>query len=216
MNFGQLKTQVQNKIDYGDQTTKVPTYINSAIHILEEEDDWSHMESALTGNLTTSVDYIAIPTRYKSCKNHIFITDGTRQKAVVKADYGEMLLLYPDGSSAKSLPKRFARKESESKFIVRPYPEKTYAYELLANVYSADLVADADSNWWTANKWELVMYGALIQYELDSGAELKLGTEEMPLSPVILYTNLLTKVKNNNVRERVTQGVAYSSVAYVH
>lgn len=216
MNFGELQTQVKNKIDYGDQATKVPTYINSAIHILEEEDDWPHMESVLTGNLTTSVDYIAIPTRYKNCKYHIFITDGARQKAVVKAAYGEMLLLYPDGSSAKSLPRRFARKESGSKFIVRPYPEKTYAYELLANVYSADLVADGDSNWWTANKWELVMYGALIQYELDSGVELKLGTEEAPLSPAILYAGLLTKVKNNNIRERNVQGVAYSSVAYVH
>lgn len=214
MNFGELQTQVSNKIDYGDQAAKIPTYINSAIHILEEEDDWPHMENKATGNLTTSVDFIAIPTRYKNTKS-LFITDDTKQKEVHIGEYSEIIQDYPSGSNSKSLPKRFAEKYSESNFIVRPYPDKTYAFEMLTNVFSADLSASADSNWWTANKWEIVMYGALIQYELDSGEQLKLGTEEMPLSPTILYQGLLSILKLNRKRRKYTKGIAYSKASYV-
>ena len=215
MNFGQLQTQVSNKIDYGDQTTKIPTYINSAIHQLEEEDDWPHMESKLSGNLTTSVDYIAIPTRYKNCKYRLFVTDSDKQKPVVKCEYDALIDAHPYGSTKKNLPLRFAEKTSESNFIVRPYPDKTYAYELLVNVFSADLAADADTNYWTDNKWEIVMYGALIQFELDSGEQLKFGTEEMPLSPAMLYQQLLGLLKRNRKLRKYTGGFAYSSAAYV-
>ena len=215
MNFSDLQTQVSNKIGYGDQSSKIPTYINSAIHQLEDEDDWSHMESKLSGNLTTSVDYIAIPTRYKNCKYRMFVTDSDVQKPVVKCEYDALIEAHPYGSTKKGLPLRFAEKPSESNFIVRPYPDKTYAYELLVNVYSVDLVADADTNYWTANKWEIVMYGALIQFELDSGEQLKLGTEEMPLSPTILYENLLRLLKRNRKLRKYAGGFSYSSAAYV-
>ena len=215
MNFGELQTQVLNKIDYGDQITKVPTYINSAIHQLEEEDDWPHMESKLSGDLTTSVDYIAIPTRYKNCKYRLFVTDSDVQKPVVKCEYDALIEAHPYGSTNKSLPKRFAEKPSESNFIVRPYPDKTYAYELLVNVFSADLSASGDTNYWTNNKWEIVMYGALVQFELDSGEQLKLGTEEMPLSPTILYMNLLNLLKRSRKLRKYAGGFAYSSAAYV-
>lgn len=214
MNFGELQTQVLNKIDYGDQSTKVPTYINSAIHILEEEDDWPHMENKVAGSLTTSVDYIAIPTRYKNSKS-LFITDDTEQKEVHIGEYSAIIREYPFGSNSKSLPKRFAEKYSESNFIIRPYPDKTYAFEMLTNVFSADLSASADSNWWTANKWEIALYGALIQFELDSGQQLKLGTEEAPLSPTILYQNLLGILRRSMKRRKYTKGIAYSKASYV-
>lgn len=214
MNFGDLQTQVSNKIGYGDQLTKIPTYINSAIHILEEEDDWPHMEKKATGNLTTSVDYIAIPARYKNSKS-LFITDDTKQKEVHIGEYSVIIKDYPSGSNSKNLPKRFAEKYSESNFIIRPYPDKTYAFEMLTNVFSADLSESADSNWWTANKWEIVLYGALIQYELDSGVQLKLGTEEAPLSPAILYGGLLAALKRSMKRRKYTKGIAYSKASYV-
>ena len=215
MNFGELQTQVSNKIGYGDQSSKIPTYINSAIHQLEDEDDWPHMESKLSGNLTTSVDYVAIPTRYKNCKYRLFVTDSDKQKPVVKCEYDALIEANPYGSTKKDLPLRFAEKPSESNFIVRPYPDKTYAYELLVNVYSADLVANSDTNYWTDNKWEIVMYGALIQFELDSGEQLKLGTEEIPLSPNILYQEQLRLMKRNRKLRKYTGGFAYSSAAYV-
>lgn len=214
MNFGELQTQVLNKIDYNDQSTKVPTYINSAIHILEDEDDWPHMENKATGSLTTSVDYIAIPTRYKNSKS-LFITDDTEQKEVHIGEYSEIIRSYPYGSNTKNLPKRFAEKYSELNFIVRPYPDKTYDYEMLTNIFSADLSASSDSNWWTANKWEIVLYGALIQYELDSGVQLKLGTEEMPLSPTILYQGMLAILKRSMKKRKYTKGIAYSKASYV-
>lgn len=214
MNFGELQTQLSNKIDYGDQSTKIPTYINSAIHVLEDEDDWPHMENKATGNLTTSVDYIAIPTRYKNTKT-LFITDDTEQKEVHIGEYSEIIRDYPFGSNSKGLPKRFAEKYSESNFIVRPYPDKTYAYEMITNVYSADLSASSDSNWWTANKWEIVMYGAMIQYELDSGAQLKLGTEEVPLSPTMLYKDLLGILRRSFKRRKYSKGIAYSKANYI-
>jgi len=215
MIFSALQTQVSNKIGYGDQSAKIPTYINSAIHLLEQTDDWPHMESKLTGNLTTSSDSISIPTRYKNCKYKMFITDGDKQKPVSKTDYDFMINMFPLGSSSKGLPKAFASKPSESKFIVRPYPDKTYPYELLVNVFSADLSDNADTNYWTNENWEIVMYRALIEFELDSGAQLKLGTEEVPLSPTLLYTNALAILKGNRIRERKTNSAFLATAGWV-
>ena len=213
MNFGELQTQVSNKVGYNDQSEKIPTYINSAIHQLEQEDDWPHMETRATGNLTSSQDYIAIPSKYKNVVT-LKITDSDQEIFLRKGSYETIINLYPFGITSKACLKRFAKKKSESNFIVRPYPDKTYAYELISNNYSTDLSASSDTNYWTDENWEIVMYGALIQWELDSGSKLTLGTEEVPLSPALLYANLLRILRRNRTTEKYTNGVAYASSVY--
>lgn len=218
MNFTELKTKITSLLDRSDYDTKVGGYINSAIHELEQDFDWRQMEAKATGNLTSIIDYIAIPARYKNTKS-LIITDSSnsnKQIVLTKKDYLFMIAQYPYGSDKKDTPKTYATKTSESNFVVRPYPDKTYAYELITNNFSADLVVTTnESNYWMTDMWKVVYYGSLIQYELDSGKRIVLGTEEAPITPTIFYKELLSKLKNNQINERKSRAQIYESVDYV-
>ncbi len=217
MNFTQLKTKITALLDRSDYNARAGEFINSAIHILEQTYDWRQMEAApVTGNLTTSGDYIAIPDRYKNVKS-LFITANTREKPLAKKDYFWIKSRYPYGTDGRGEPEVFATKTGESKFIIRPYPQQTYAYELIYNAFSADLVTDTnESNFWMSDMWEIVYYGALINYELDSGKKLEIGTEDAPLSPRILYDSLLGKLMKTQIDEELSHYPLYSGADYVY
>lgn len=217
MNFTQLKTKITTLLDRSDYDTRAGEFINSAIHILEQTYDWRQMEAApVTGNLTTSIDYIDIPARYKNVKC-LFITVDTREKPLSKKSYFWIKSHYPSGSNSKGEPEMFATKTGESKFVIRPYPQQTYAYELVYNAFSSDLVTDTnESNFWMSDMWEIVYYGALINYELDSGKKLDLGTADAPLSPRILYDSLLGKLMKTQTDEELSHYPLYSGADYVY
>ena len=217
MNFSGLITKITTLLDRSDYDTKAGEFINSAIHELEQTYDWRQMEAApLTGNFTTSIDYITIPSRYKNTKC-LFITVDTMEKPLAKKKYFWLKSHYPYGSNSKGEPEYFAIKTGESRFIVRPYPQQTYAYELVYNAFSSDLVVETnESNFWMEELWEIVFYGALIQYELDSGKKLELGTEESPMSPQLLYNNLLSKLIKAQIDEEISDYPIYTGVDYVY
>lgn len=214
MNFTELKTKITTLLDRADYDVLAGQFINAAIQELEQSFDWRQMETEYTGSITTSVDYIPMPTRYESCA-YLIITSNNRQKFLLKQDYAYMISKYPHGNSNPSEPKVFATKQSASRFIVRPYPEKTYTYELCTRSFSADLSDTNPTNFWMVEMWLIVFYGALIQYELDSGKKLQLGTEEFPLSPGILYQSLYAKLTKKQIDERRSRAPLYRGTDWV-
>lgn len=216
MDFTTLKTRITGLIDRSDYDTNAGIFINSAIHELEMSYNWRKMEaSPLTGNLTTSVDYVAIPTRYKRAKSFLITVD-TKEKPLAKKGYFWLKSHYPYGANSKGEPEAYAIKQGESRFYVRPYPQQTYAYELICDVFSEDLSDASPSNFWMTDMWEIVYYGALLQYELHSGKKLVLGTEDHPMSPTTLYNSLLPKLLKTHADEEYCDHPIYESVDYVY
>lgn len=217
MNFSGLITKITSLLDRSDYDTKAGEFINSAIHELEWSYNWRKMEAApVTGNLTTTVDYISIPSKYKRVKS-LFVTVDTIEKPLAKKSYFWLKSHYPHGTSSPGEPSIFAIKQGESKFYVRPYPQQTYSYELIYDVFSDDLVVNTnESNFWMTDMWEIVYYGALLQYELHSGKRLTLGTEDQPMSPATLYNGLLPKLLKAHADEEYCDHPIYESVDYVY
>ena len=163
MDWSTLKTRTTtalgNRSDIS--SAEIIEAINTPIHEAELEHNWRFMESKTSGNFTSSSDSITIPTRYKMMKA-FFITDNNKQEPLQKLDYTTLISWYPDGTNVKNTPSACALLEADSKIYVRPYPDATYAYELVVYVFSADLSDSNTSNWWLTNAWEILFYGALL------------------------------------------------------
>lgn len=165
MNFGALKSKLSLwTAQRTDFASELGDFINTAMHEVEKKYRWKHMLAKTTGNFTTTVDYLAIPTRYKEMR-FAFITADNSQIRLNKKSYETMIGLYNGGTTDIGQPTTIATAEWDNKFYVRKYPDKTYPYEIVTYNYSADLSADADTNWLTDNAHELLLYGALIEAE---------------------------------------------------
>lgn len=167
MNWTDLKTKVGDYAIRPDLvTTVIPDMINMALHDLEQDPEinWKHMESKTTGTVTSSTDTITIPTRYKEVK-YLSLTIDTKRRWLDKTSYSDLMTKYPYDSDLKTIPEKFALDTASSIFRLRPYPDDTYNYELTTYNYSADLSDSNLTNWFMANAWELLLYGALIEMQ---------------------------------------------------
>ena len=194
MNFTDLKSRITSLIDRSDYDTKAGVYINSAIHLLERRFDWLSMENRSTGTLT-STGYIAMPSKYKNSK--YFIVPDSDIVVLDKRSYGFIKSNY----STTGVPECFATLKSLSRIVIGPTPSQDYSYEFIYNKYSDDLTDASPSNFWMTDMWEVVYYGALIEYELDSGKKLMLGTEDAPLSPAILFERAYNELRMAEIDE---------------
>lgn len=160
MIFGQLKTKVADYLNRNDLTSIIPDFINQAMHRIEREHNFNCMQARITGTLTD--DTISEPVRFKEV-DALFLNINGALRRLTKDSYGHMLSIYPSGSLAKETPLLFARLTSVSKFYMRPYPDSAYSYEMIYYAYTADSSSDSDTNWWTNNAWEALLYGALLE-----------------------------------------------------
>lgn len=172
MNYGNLKTLVESYIHRSTSqiVANIPAWINSAMHKLERRHNWACMEDEDTGSLNSATDYITITTRYKNIKS-FFIEYNDRWVELDRRNYRNLIRLFPDDDNSKSIPESYSVSRAKGKVLVRPYPDTTYNYEITYRRYTADLSADIDTNFWTDNHYEILLYGALLQGELFAEAD---------------------------------------------
>jgi hypothetical protein len=209
MNFTELKASITSLIDRSDYDIKAGVFINSAIRGLEQRRNWLGMERLLSGTLTSSVNSIDIPEKYKSVK--YFIVPDSGIKILDKRSYDFIKANFP----TPGIPSCFATLKAINKFIIGPTPRQDYTYELIYNRYSNDLTDASPTNFWMEDMWEIVYYGALMRYELDSGSKLNLGTEEAPMSPTLLYEQAYTMLSMAENNEEFSDKPVYETIAGV-
>ncbi len=162
MTFSELKNKVINYLNRPDLSNIVGDFINMAMHRLEKENsgfgNWKCMEKRKT--VTTSEPYISIPSRYKEAI-WLKVIDGNRYYDLSKTSPQTALSLYPYIDESKGRPVIYSTIMATNEFLVRPTPDKEYTFDLYYYAYTADLVNDDDTNWWTENAWEVLLYGAL-------------------------------------------------------
>lgn len=205
MNYGEIKTLVQNAIHRS--TTKIvssiPAWINSAMHRLERRNNWRCMEDEDTDTFTSAQDYITIPTRYKNIKS-FFIEYNDQWYEPDRRNYRNLIKLFPDDDNLKSTPEAYAVSKAKGKVLVRPYPDTDYNYEITWRRYTADLSANSDTNFWTDNHYEILVYGALLEGEMFVEAD-KIKWRNM-------YDEMFSELKLAE-KEEETEG-AYQNIEY--
>ncbi len=142
-----------------DLTTIIPTLINQAQRKLEGE-PWNCMVNHATAPLTES--RISMPTNYISTI-WMKVLDNGIYWDVEHTDLGTIGIEYP--SPWTGLPQKFATDWARSEYVLAPAPDKTYTLDHYYYRHLDALSGDSDTNWWTTNAEELLVYGALIESE---------------------------------------------------
>lgn len=176
MTYSTLKTLVADTLVRDDLTSSIPNFITSAQRKIERGDpigierpiitkgDFKCMKAYATGALTSGSPYLTLPTRYKTTQA-FYVVSNSEHKLLNKKSLKYALTVYPNLTNDTGTPSIFATDDANSRFVVRVTPDSAYTYHLWYYNYLAELSADGDTNWWTINAWEMLLYGALMQAE---------------------------------------------------
>ncbi len=165
MTFGQLKSKVLAYLNRTDLIDIVGDFINIAMRKLEKDNsafgNWKCMEKRK--QTVTNEQYISIPTGYKE-PIWFSVIENNLYYPIKKVSQLDILENVYD-STQKGRPLYYATIYATQEFLLIPAPDKEYTFELYYYGYTPDLVDDSDTNWWTENAWEVLLYGALLEAE---------------------------------------------------
>lgn len=159
MTFGELQTVVADWLNRGDLTATIPTLIKMAQLQIERKYNFKYMEKKTT-SLVVSGGLVTVPSDYKEVKYFHVIVDGEHiklHKAVDRYIWG----IYPYSTDQSGRPEMYALTEGRTKFLLRPYPDTNYSYELLYYAFSPVLSDPSDTNFLTNYAYDVLIYGAL-------------------------------------------------------
>lgn len=166
LQYSVLKANIASWLERDDLTSQLDIFVRAAMRKLERKHDFKHMEGMVSGSFTSGTSTLAIlPARYKN--NILFRVSVNGQWELVKKDSLEYALnAYPDPTGDVGYARLFAYDYANSQLLFRPTPDSNYSYEWYYRAYSAALSADADTNWWTDNADEVLMFAALEEANL--------------------------------------------------
>ncbi len=143
-----------------DLSTIIPTLINQAQRKLERE-PWNCMVNHATAPLTEST--VTMPTGYINAITMRVLNDSVYYD-VEHTDLATLAKEY--NTSQTGLPEKYATHWGDNnEFVFGPAPDATYTLDYYYYRHLAVLSGDSDTNWWTDNAEELLIYGALVESE---------------------------------------------------
>lgn len=148
-----------------DLTTIIPTLINQAQRKLERENWNCMMEHKYT---SASDSALVFPTDYKSVISFKVLNNGTYYD-LEHTDLDDLINRY--ATSQTGVPECYASNHATSEFMFGPAPDTTYDFYLYYYKHLTALSGDSDTNWWTNNAEELLVYGALLESEAYIGTD---------------------------------------------
>lgn len=169
MTYRDMKEQVEQALQDGRVKSLIPEFIRQGQLLLERKLRIRAMESLYISSiqdpavvLASGVNTLALPTDYIELI-YIGLIDGSirhplndRKSAKDFVDSNRVPLAY---TTQTGLPFYYTRME-DSLYFDR-YTEKTYNYELMYFAHLSTLTNEADTNWWTTNASEALLYAAL-------------------------------------------------------
>lgn len=159
MTYLELQNKVADYINRSDMTTQIKDAINIVLHDLEQT-EWNYMSNSTTFAATTA-NSLTLPTRYKS-SDYLYATYSGVNYILTKQSQIEINREF-NNSTVTGQPTEFSIDIANSLILIRPYPDAAYSYTFKYWAKSIDLSADGDTNWWTLNQWEILLYGAVAQ-----------------------------------------------------
>lgn len=151
--YTDLKASIADWLNRDDLAGAIPTFISLAEAKINRELRVGAMESAVSGNLTVSGS-LALPTDCIEIRRVIVNGHSLEQ-------------LTPDqlrdkyGSTQTGQPVNYAVIGTTIHF--GPLPDSTYSYDIVIYSKLAALSTSNESNWFTANAPDLLLYGSLVE-----------------------------------------------------
>ena len=162
--LAQLKTAIQDYTDNSESTfvTHLPDFIKAAEEKILKSVDLDIFRKNVTSTLTTSDQYVNVPSDYLASFSFQITTSGS-ESFLLQKDVN-FLREYTPAATTTGLPKYYAR-FSEDHFILAPTPNSNYTVELHYFYRPASLTAGADSGttWISTNAPFALLYGSLIE-----------------------------------------------------
>ena len=162
--FATLKTAIQDYTDNSESTfvTHLSDFIKGAEEKILKSVDLDVFRKNVTSTLTTSDQYVNVPSDYLAAFSFQITTSGSESFLLQKdVNY---LREYTPAASTTGLPKYYAR-FSEDHFILAPTPNLAYTVELHYFYRPSSLTAGSDSGttWISTNAPFALLYGSLIE-----------------------------------------------------
>lgn len=120
-------------------------------------------ELLATGNLTVNSPLLARPAFWHSTLS-LSITVGTSRIALKKRTYEYLRTFWPE-SAVTDVP-RFYAEYTPGSFFIAPTPVATYAYELVYTARINPLDNATQTNWWTVNAPQTLLYACMYHTSL--------------------------------------------------
>ena len=155
-NYSTLKAAVADWLDRDDLTSQIDTFLDLTEAVLARELRIKPMETALSSAISGGV--LAVPSDYLELR--FAYVDGSPVRWLELKDPGWIYLNYPTRSST-SKPYYIGREGDN--FIFGPYPDDGYTIKGSYYAKLAALSASNETNWFTANAPDLLLFGCLLQ-----------------------------------------------------
>jgi len=166
MNFQQLKDQVVNMVGK-DLEHSIEYFIQSGQLALERELRLSAMldhHAVLT--LASGVNSITLSSNFIELK-YICIVDGTT-RYFLKEQESDLSMLesnrnHREDTTNTGRPTRYRILKSDNILEFNRYTDKAYKHEAAEYHHLSELTNPSDTNWWTTNAYDVLLFAALVE-----------------------------------------------------
>lgn len=184
--LGEVKARVRRYlIDVSaDTEIELESFINDAIRQAEEQHNWRHMEKVATFTTVAGQRLLgALPTDWKESRFDPFVkrADGTTRRIGWLEGDEQAIVQFDDDPTDAGEARKILEKATTAELEVYPYPDGRadhpdgeYRVHILYWGFSAALIEDSASNWWTMHAGEFLTYQATMNGQVfnenDAGA----------------------------------------------
>jgi len=198
--YAELRTKVADYLDRTDISASViGSFIQIAQRKLERNNDWRCMQ--IEASLSSADAYLDLPSNFKDAISLRYISDSNHY-FIERTSYRDAIERYRNITTAASAPAIYAVNYATDEMLVRPTPDVSYAYRLVYYGYTDTLINDADTNWWTTDAWEALIYGALLE------SVVYLGQDVRAIVWQTMYEKTIIELKTEQAQERQSDAPA--------
>ena len=162
MTYDSLVDDVSTYLERTDQATldKIPTFIMLAEQILATEIKFLGNLTVAESTMTTSDPVIQKPARWRKTVS-LNVTVAGQKYPVFLRKYEYLREYWPDATQTE-VPKFYCDYDYDH-WLVAPTPADDYAYEVLYYERVQPLDSSNQTNWFTQNAPQALLYGTLLQ-----------------------------------------------------
>ena len=161
MNYTTLSLTIQQYVENTESSfvANIPTFVQLAEERIYNSVQLPAIRKNVTGNLTTGVKYLQLPTDWLATFSLAVIDPVTdAQEFLLNKDVNYIRQAYPDPNDEGS-PQHYAQFDANT-LLLGPTPDENYAMELHYYYYPESIVT-AGTSWLGDNFETVLLYGAL-------------------------------------------------------
>jgi hypothetical protein len=162
MTFDNLCTDVANYLERTDTVTvnQIPSFIMLAEQVLAAELKFLGNLNTQTSTMVLNSSTIAKPARWRKTVSMNITVAGVRSPILLRK-YEFLRNYWPDNTQT-DVPKYYADYDYDH-WLIAPTPNAAYTFDILYYERIQPLDSTTQTNWWTINAPQALLYGTLLQ-----------------------------------------------------